>query len=43
MKNVCDTFDVNEYLFCEEELTTVLKGLKNNKFLGADSVEKRVS
>ena len=25
-------------LFCEEELATVLKGLKNNKARGADSV-----
>ena len=35
---VCDTLDVKEDLFCEEELATVLKGLKNNKAPGADSV-----
>jgi len=29
---------VKEDLFCEEKLATVLKGLKNNKALGADSV-----
>ena len=32
------TLDVKEDLFCEEELATVLKGLKNNKAPGADSV-----
>jgi len=35
---VCDTLDVEEDLFCYEELVTVLKGLKNNKVSGADSV-----
>ena len=30
-EKVCDTLDVKEDLFCEEELATVLKGLKNNK------------
>jgi hypothetical protein len=30
--------DVREDLFCGEELTTVLKGLKNNKALGANRV-----
>ena len=30
--------DVKEDLFCEEELATVLKGLKNNKAPGAGSV-----
>ena len=37
-KKVCDTFDVKEDLFFEEELVTVLKGLKNNKAQGADGV-----
>ena len=27
-EKVCDTSDVKEGLFCEEELATVLKGLK---------------
>ena len=35
---VCDTLDVKEDLFCEEELATVLKWLKNNKALVADSL-----
>ena len=30
--------DVKEDFFCEEQLATVLKGLKNNKATGADSV-----
>ena len=30
-EKVCDTLDVKEDLFCEEQLATVLKGLKNNK------------
>ena len=30
-EKVCDSLDVKEDLFCEEELVTVLKGLKNNK------------
>ena len=30
-ENVCDSLDVRENLHCEEELVTVLKGLKNNK------------
>ena len=29
---------MKEDLFCEEELVTVLKGLKDNKVPGADSV-----
>ena len=29
---------MKEDLFCEDELATVLKGLKNNKAPGADSV-----
>jgi hypothetical protein len=37
-EKVCDTLDVKEDLFCEEELATVLKGLKNNKAPGADRV-----
>ena len=37
-ERVCDTLDMKEDLFCEEELVTVLKGLKNNKAPGADSV-----
>jgi len=28
---VCDTSDVKEDLFCEEEIPTVLKGFKNNE------------
>ena len=35
---VCDTLDVKEDLFSEEELATVLEGLKNNKAPGADSM-----
>ena len=31
---------MKEDLFCEEELATVLKGLKNNDAPGADSVIK---
>ena len=38
IEKVCDTMDVKEDLFCEEELSIVLKGLKNNKAPGADSV-----
>ena len=37
-EKVCDTLDVKEDLFSEEELATVLKGLKNNKAPDADSV-----
>ena len=37
-EKVCDILDVTENLFCEEELATVLKGLKINMALGADSV-----
>ena len=37
-EKVCDTLDVKTDLFCEEELAIVLKGLKNNKAPGADSV-----
>ena len=29
---------MKEDLFCEEELATVLKGLKNNKISGVDSL-----
>ena len=38
MKKVCDASDVKEGLFCDEYLVTLLKWLKNNKVLGADSV-----
>ena len=38
MKEFCCTLDVTENLFCQEELTTVLIGLKNNKAPGADIV-----
>ena len=37
-EKVCNTLNVKEDLFCEEELVTVLKGLKNNKAPGADTV-----
>ena len=37
-EKVCDTLDVMEDLFCEEELATVLKALKNNKTPDVDSV-----
>ena len=37
-KKVCDTLDVKKDFLCEEELVTVLKGLKNNKAPCADSV-----
>ena len=37
-EKVCDTLDVKEDLFSEEELATVLEGLKNNKAPGADSM-----
>ena len=37
-EQVCDTLDEKEDLLCEEELATVLKGLKNKKATGADSV-----
>ena len=37
-EKVCDTLDVKEDLFSEEELATVLRGLKNNKAPGADSM-----
>ena len=37
-EKVCDTLDVKEDLFCEEELVIILKGLKNNKAPGADNV-----
>jgi hypothetical protein len=30
-KNVCDTLDDNEDLFCEDDLVAILKGLKNKK------------
>ena len=34
-EKVCDKLDAMEDLFCEEELATVLKGLKINKATGA--------
>ena len=34
---ISDTLDGKEDLFCEKELATVLKGLKNNKAPGADT------
>ena len=37
-EKVCDNLDVKDDLFCEKELATVLKGLKNYKAIGADSV-----
>ena len=36
-EKVCDTLDVKENLFYEEQLATVQKGLKHNKAPGADS------
>ena len=36
-EKVCDTFDVKVDFFGEEELATVLKGLKNSKAPGDDS------
>ena len=38
MRKFVIPLDVKEDLFCEEELVTVLEGLKNNKAPGADSV-----
>jgi len=35
---VCYTLDLKEDFFCEEDLVTVLKGKKNNKASGADTV-----
>ena len=35
---ICDTLDVKKDLFCEEELATILTGLKNNEAPGADGV-----
>ena len=37
-EKVCITLDVKEDVFCKEELALMLKGLKNNKTLDADSV-----
>ena len=37
-ENVCDNLDVKEHLFCDEELATILKGLKNYMVPGANSV-----
>jgi hypothetical protein len=37
-EKVCDTYDVRKDLFCEKELVTILKRLKNNKAPGADTV-----
>ena len=37
-EKVCDTLDVKEDLFSEEELATALKVLKNNKAPGAYSM-----
>ena len=37
-EKVCDILDVKEDLFWEEELATVLSGLKNNKAPDADTV-----
>ena len=36
-EKVCDTLEMKEDSFCEEELETVLKKLKNNKVSGTDS------
>ena len=36
-EKVCDTLKMKEDSFCEEELETVLKKLKNNKVSGTDS------
>ena len=37
-EKVCDTLNVKKDLFSEEELATVLKGLKNNDAPGGDSM-----
>ena len=37
-EKACDTMDVKEDLFCEQEFVTVLKGLKNDEAPGTDSV-----
>ena len=37
-EKVCNTLDVKEDLFCEEDLATQLKWLKNNKAPGTDSL-----
>jgi hypothetical protein len=37
LQKVYDALEVEEDLFCEEELKRVLKVLKNNKTPGADS------
>ena len=37
-EKVCNTLHVKEDLFCEKESATGLKGLKNNKAPGTDSV-----
>ena len=37
-EKVCDTLNVKEYLFSEEEVATVIKGIKNSKAPGADSM-----
>ena len=37
-EKVCDTLDVKKHMFFDEELVTVLKGLKNNKAPGSDRV-----
>jgi len=39
MKKVCNNLETKIDLFREEELKTVLKGLKHDKAPGADSAE----
>ena len=40
-EKVCDTLDVKGDLFCEEELATILKGLKYSKAPGTDNAVKK--
>ena len=37
-KRLCDTLDVTEDFFCEEELVILIKRLNNNKIPVADSM-----
>ena len=37
-EKVCDNLEMKEDLFCEEESPSVVKGLKNNKAPGTNSI-----